>query len=275
MSVLFWGFAIAMMIAAIAFVAVPLRTGKSLFNTPLAGVIAFVPLLAMAMYAMLGSPDQLANKHTSLTGTKDRSETAADAGALGSVASMLDGLQQRLDAEPDDADGWILLARSYQHVNQPIEAVAAYEHAKALGKVDTDLEALLLGASVTDATDLSGPALRGRVVLSPEAAAEVLVSDSVFIFAKESREHRMPVVAVRKNASDLPFEFQLTDKEVMIPGTRLSDFEHLVVTAKISRTGNASDNSLGLEVWSEPVSPTSTELIELVIASSLVGNENE
>jgi hypothetical protein len=275
MSFLFWGFTIAMMIAAIGFIAVPLKTGKSLFKTPGVMVIVFVPLLAMAMYSMLGSPNHLASTQDSLTVRADRSAAAANDRAIGSVESMVDGLRQRLDAEPNDAEGWILLARSYQHIGQPTEALAAYERAKALGKIDTDLEVLLLGASVSKTTDTSGPVLRGKVTLSAAAAKEVLVGDSVFIFAKESREHRMPVVALRKNVSDLPFEFQLTDKEVMIPGRQLSDFQELIVTAKVSRTGNASDNSLGLETWSEPVSPTSAGYVELVIDSSYAGNDDE
>lgn len=75
----------------------------------------------------------------------------------------------------------------------------------------------------------------------------------------------MPVVALRKPVSDLPIDFVLTDKEMMVPESSLDDFAELVVTAKISRSGNASDNSQGLEAWSRPVSPVGGGTIDLII----------
>ncbi len=261
MTFLFWGLAIAMLIVAISFVAMPLITGKSLLATPKAIILTFIPLLAMGLYALLGSPNVITVQQAPMEGAQG---TAAER-PLGTVASMIDGLVVRLEDQPDDADGWILLARSYQYIDRNNEALDAYTHAQALGKTDLDLEAKLLGNSLS-----AGPSLRGRVALSPAAAALVQPGDTLFIFAKESPEHRMPVVALRKSVSELPFEFALTDKEVMVPGRQLNDYEQLVVTAKISRSGNATDNSLGLEAWSDAVSPSSTDRIDL-----LIGDANE
>ena len=78
----------------------------------------------------------------------------------------------------------------------------------------------------------------------------------------------MPVVALRKSVADMPLDFVLTDKEVMVPGSKLSDYEQLVITAKISRSGNATDSSLGLEAWSDAVSPSSTDRIDLLIGDA-------
>ena len=272
MSLLFWAFAVAMLLAAVAFVAVPLKTGKSLFATPGALIIAFVPLSAVALYALLGSPDNMAAPHPSSAALPAGASATGGERPLGSVASMLDGLQARLEKNPEDADGWILLARSYQFLNRPTDSLTAYKHAQALGKSDANLEAALLGQGQPEQVPVqaAGPALRGRVALAPSAAALVQPGDTVFIFAKESREQRMPIVALRKNVSELPLDFVLTDKEIMSPGTHLGDFEQLVVTAKVSRSGNASDTGLGLEAWSAPVSPTSADRIDLVIGA---GNE--
>lgn len=266
MSLLFWAFAIAMLIVAIGFIAVPLQTGRSLLATPKLLIIAFVPLSAVSLYAFLGPHDEIAVQHVAAS---SKSGTATES-SLGSVASMVDGLAKRLENEPDDADGWVLLARSYLHIDRHAEALDAYEHARALGKTDADLETELLGASLAQPVDdeTGGLSLNGRVALSPSATAAVLPGDTLFIFAKESREHRMPVVALRKSVTDLPFNFALTDKEVMVPGSKLSDYEQLVVTAKISRSGNANDNSLGLEAWSEAVSPSSTDRIDLLIGDA-------
>jgi len=266
MSLLFWGFAIAMLIAAVGFIAIPLKSGKPLLASPGALIVAFVPLSAVGLYALLGSPDEIDVSHL----TADREPDGSAKTSLGSVASMVDGLRAKLQSEPDDADGWMLLARSYQHLDQTADALDAYKHAQALGKTDLDFEAALLGGSLSgqSVTQTAGTTLRGRVALSPNAAAQVQPGDTLFIFAKESREDRMPVVALRKNVSDLPLEFVLTDKEMMVPGSKLSDYEKLVVTAKISRTGNASDTSVGLEAWSDPVSPASDGRIDLLIGGA-------
>ena len=201
MSFLFWGAAAALLVVAIGFIAVPLQTGKSLFSTPKALITVFVPLSAVGLYALLGSPGEIAVQHVAV----DRASDATAERPLGSVASMVDGLAARLEKEPDDADGWILLARSYLHIDRDAEALDAYEHALALGKTDADLETKLLGNGLQQQAlaEPSGPALRGRVALSPDAAAIAQPGDTLFIFAKESREHRMPVVALRKSVSEL------------------------------------------------------------------------
>jgi hypothetical protein len=270
MSLLFWAFIIAMSIVAVGFITVPLQTGKSLFATPKLLLAAFVPLSAVCLYAFLGadlsSDNSTASQHRATNATVAKTADSS----LGTVASMIDGLAARLEGEPDDADGWILLARSYLHLDRHAEALDAYEHARTLVKSDANLETEFLGASLAQQTDgdIGGPTISGRVALSPSATAAVLPGDTLFIFAKESREHRMPVVALRKSVTDLPFDFVLTDKEVMVPGSQLSDYEQLVVTAKISRSGNATDNSLGLEAWSDAVSPSSADRIDLLIGDA-------
>jgi cytochrome c-type biogenesis protein CcmH len=268
MSPLFWAFAIAMLIVAVGFVTVPLQTGKSLVATPKLLLAVFVPLFAVGLYAFLGADSNVATQHVATNGNAKTGPTADS--SLGSVASMVEGLAARLENEPDDADGWILLARSYLHVERPADALNAYERARALGKTDANLEAQLIGDSVAkiSAEQTDGISLRGRIALTPAATATVQPGDTVFIFAKESREHRMPVVALRKSVSDLPLEFVLTDKEVMVPGSKLGDYQELVVTAKVSRSGNATDNTLGLEAWSSPVSPSNPARIDLLIDSS-------
>lgn len=68
-------------------------------------------------------------------------------GKVPSVADMVTGLEQRLEKEPDDGKGWLLLAKSYQFLNQPADARKAYEKADALGNSDPVLAAQLYGLS--------------------------------------------------------------------------------------------------------------------------------
>ena len=49
------------------------------------------------------------------------------------VDALLVGLKQRLETQKDDVDGWVLLSKSYYHLNRLEEANEAFEQAKALG----------------------------------------------------------------------------------------------------------------------------------------------
>ena len=48
------------------------------------------------------------------------------------VESMVDGLAARLEAAPDDLDGWLQLARAYTVLGRNNEALAAYQSAEGL-----------------------------------------------------------------------------------------------------------------------------------------------
>lgn len=272
MAYLFWGLTVTMLFAAYSFVAIPLKTERRIVNGPRLLVLFLLPLTSFGLYALLGSPDTVIAQSSDTDLSDERSNLASSErrpNKLGSVASVIDGLREKLELNPNDADGWLLLARSYQHIGQPKDAAAAYEHARSLGKTDAGFEALRTGAEQQLQVPAfpSAPAISGRVVISPEAAARINPDDTVFLFGKKSLDERMPVVALRKSAAELPFDFSLTDSEVMVPGISLADFEHLVVVARISPSGNAGDTSAGLDVWSKPVSPVSAETVELIIGA--------
>lgn len=57
-----------------------------------------------------------------------------------SVGTLIGGLEARLESSPDDGKGWILLARSYDHLGQHEKAWHAYTRARDLGMTDTSLE---------------------------------------------------------------------------------------------------------------------------------------
>jgi cytochrome c-type biogenesis protein CcmH len=277
MSFAFWGLAIAMSIAAIGIVAIPRFSGKPRFSAATLLPSVLIPLIALGIYSQLGSPDALSvngsRADRSQVGTNSSNGSKSNKGTA-SVASLVDGLKERLEQEPNDADGWILLARSYEHIGRRAEAVAAYDNAKSLGKTDPTLDASLSGETPAQEQPVlaAGPSLRGRVALAPDVAAQVQPSDTVFIFAKETAAQRMPVLALRKSASDLPLDFVLTDAQAMVPGTHVADYDQLVVTARISRSGMAGDAFNGLEVTSNPVSTLAGDEILLLIESNSAGD---
>lgn len=275
MSLIFWGLTTTMIAVAVATVVTPIRARSAAGNTTAAAIAIGVSLLAVGLYAVLGSPAAMTSESRQADGSRPAPRSSSEqkpAASVGSVASLLDGLKNRLEREPDDADGWILLARSYEHLGRHQEAAAAYYRAAKLGKTDAQLEQTIVsaGLSIDEPEAVQGPAIRGRISLSPAATALVQPDDTVFVFVKADLQQPMPLLAVRKTVADLPLDYVLTDDMAMMPGTSLADFDKVVVIARVSRSGRAKDVLDGLEVSSEPVSPLGNDPVELQIAPGSV-----
>ena len=266
------------------------------------------------------------------------------------VAAMVEQVAERMKQNPNDADGWAMLARSYSMMQRNDDALAAYQKAIALGKDDAGLlvdyadtlavknqhslqgepmalitralkldpdhikglalagadaferkdfalaakywgriqavgppdDALVqrVAASLQEARKLAGlpdqaapavaqskppaqadtgaaaaggPSVSGTVSLSPELRAQTSPEDTVFIFAKAVPNGRMPLAAERKQVKDLPYQFTLDDSKSMSPQARLSGATQVVISARISKSGNAIAQPGDLQGQSAPV----------------------
>lgn len=81
--------------------------------------------------------DEMARVTTSL---RDPEPTVQSAERIAPVPSLLDGLKRRLEAAPDDARGWALLAQSYAFVGEMDLADQAVDRAVSLGFDEADLK---------------------------------------------------------------------------------------------------------------------------------------
>jgi cytochrome c-type biogenesis protein CcmH len=88
------------------------------------------------------------------------------------IRDMVEGLAQRLAANPNDLDGWKRLGKSYVVLNEPAKARDAYGH--ALGLAPTDLNLL---ADYADAT-LTTPGPANLPAASVDALRQVLKADA-------------------------------------------------------------------------------------------------
>jgi cytochrome c-type biogenesis protein CcmH len=77
-----------------------------------------LPLAAGLLYAQLGRPDAL--------------NPAPAAAPTNPVQQMVQRLADRLKGAPDDPDGWALLARAYEQLGRPQDALPAYAHLERL-----------------------------------------------------------------------------------------------------------------------------------------------
>ena len=69
---------------------------------------------------------------------------------------MVEGLAARLEENPDDIQGWIMLARSYRVLNRPEKARDALRRAREAAPDDPGT-LVQLGAAIVDAGDRDGP----------------------------------------------------------------------------------------------------------------------
>jgi cytochrome c-type biogenesis protein CcmH len=104
------------------------------------------------------------------------------------------------------------------------------------------------------------------VSLSPELQAEVSDGDTVFIYAKAKSGPPMPLAASRQSASALPITVKLDDSMAMLPQMKLSNFEQVLVGARISKSGQAISQPGDLESELVTTSNSTPDTIELVIS---------
>lgn len=338
--------------------------------TPIA-VAAVIPLIAGAVYLWVGNPQGL-DPQAALAPDASHSVTPEQ------IMEMVERLAEKLKQKPDDADGWVMLARSYGAIGRFEQAAQAYARVAKLAPDDAGIladyadmlamasgsslqgepfeiikraltadpkhvkslalagsaeferksyasaigywerivplvgaesefgrstlasieEARSLGslpagsaakapapgakqpaaasvssapASVATASPKSaasaatraaadGSAITGTVKLAPALAKQVSPGDAVFIFARPAEGARMPLAIVRATAGDLPYTFRLDDSQAMSPNARLSSQSSVVVSARISKSGNAVPQPGDLFGHSKAIAPNASGL---------------
>jgi len=215
-----------------------------------------------------------------VTATPAKQDSATD---LDSVDVLLVGLKQRLEAQPDDVDGWVLLSKSYYHLNRREEAEEAFDKAKALGytgswqplpRIDsfgqnsastinlrdykTNEDSDQTAANVT-------AGLKLKVSLNPALQKELSPDAAVFIFVRAVENPGPPLAVVRKTVGELPFEIALNDSHAMIPSKTISSADNVIAGARISLSGNPARQPGDYEQLSDSIPADFSETLELVI----------
>lgn len=111
-------------------------------------VCVLLPLFALGGYALLGSPRALDPANT-----QPQARVSA-----AQIEGMVAKLAQRLKENPDDAQGWVMLARSYKTLGRIPEAAEAYSHATAM--IDQDPQ--LLTDYADTLAQLNDGSMRGK-----------------------------------------------------------------------------------------------------------------
>ncbi len=327
-----------------------------------AGVLALaLPAFSLAMYLQLG--DHGAVERPSAPPPPAAQHKASGGEELPPMEVLVQRLAERMEQNPDNLEGWIMLGRSYTSIGEHDKAIKAYERASSLapnepnvllglaealartgqgqlkGKpeqlIDSALElepnnanglfmkgmALFQHGDVTaaierwqrvqamlDPNSEDAAAIRGYIaearqkagMTAPEESAPVVAAtaapttveqpaagksikvnvtladamagkfspdDTLFVFARAASGPPMPLAVQRLQAKDLPVSLTLDDSMAMMPQMRLSNFDQVVVGARISKSGNAMPQNGDLQGEIKPVTPGQEEVVAVIIDS--------
>jgi cytochrome c-type biogenesis protein CcmH len=180
-------------------------------------------------------------------------------------------IQQALDADPRHVKALALAGSAAFEARDHAAARGYWERVLALVPADSDVARSMQG-SIAQATKLEAAlsatapspspamaaaagALTGEIRLSPALAARVAAGDTLFVFARAAEGPRMPLAIVRRPVANWPAAFSLDDSMAMAPNLKLSAFDQVVVSARISHSGNATPQPGDLIGQSAAVAP--------------------
>ncbi len=134
------------------------------------------------------------------------------------------------------------------------------EFARSLDQSIADARAAAGGSVAVAGTAASAAAptagvksISGRVSLAPALAARVAPGDTLFVFARAAEGPRLPLAILKRSAAELPLNFTLDDNMAMSPELKLSGFANVVVSARISKSGDAMPQRGDLEGQTPPL----------------------
>jgi cytochrome c-type biogenesis protein CcmH len=137
---------------------VPIRSGRWA-AVALAGL---VPLLSVSLYLGIGDPSAVAPVAR---------PAASQAQGMPPMEDLVAKLAKRMESQPNNVEGWVMLGRSYLALERVDDAVRAIEKARALAPDEPEILLALAEAIARGQRSLSGRALeliRQALVLQPD-----------------------------------------------------------------------------------------------------------
>ena len=218
-------------------------------------VLLASPIAALALYLTLGNPNA---QDAPLSGRgPERAVLAAD-GTL-DLAKVVGVLEQRLAANPDSLDGWLLLARTDGSLNRWPAATEAYRHALGLapGRPDIleDFGALLVAAADGAVTP------QARAVLSQAVAADHARYRARYYLALADAQ------AGRTDAAIAAWRAMLAEAPEQAPWR--PTLEAAIVEATRQRAGGVPTPQTDAQATSGPASPGGAAIAALPPAAQM------
>lgn len=176
------------------------------------------------------------------------------------LALMLSGQAALLDGDPQQAiDHWQLLIDTLpEDDGQRGMIERLVERVKQETQVSSDTTA-------ADGDSDSEGRVDVQVSLADALRGDTGPGDTVYVFARAADGEGPPLAVARSRVDELPARITLDDSRAMTPDAKLSDTDRVVVTARVSRSGEAMPQSGDLEGRSNAVAVDGDSTVEVVI----------
>jgi cytochrome c-type biogenesis protein CcmH len=126
-------------------------------------LLALIPVTSLLLYQGVGTPDAMGPSTV-------HPGAAVEDGSAGEMGRLLVELEARLNSQPDDLQGWLLLGRSYKSVQRYPDALRALQHARRLAPEDPLVAAELAEAMLfTSGPGPINPEIREMLEVALEA----------------------------------------------------------------------------------------------------------
>lgn len=207
----------------------------------------YADVLAMTQNGNLqGKPLDLINKALSLNANDEKALNLAGTAAYesGNFAQAAMYWRRLLKLVPPDSD-----------ISKGIATAAeeAEKAARSSGQANLSGSAKKgVGEKPRQAARVE-PTISGTVAVSKDLAAKVGASDTVFIYAQAPNGPKMPIASIKVAAQELPYRFTLDDSSAMAPNDKLSNHAEVMVSARVSKSGDAMAHSGDLQGRIGPV----------------------
>ena len=131
---MFWTIAAAVLFTAALITLLPLLRAQSLWKPLGLALVFLLPAAGLWMYQEIGTPDALDLRPAPQRVATNTSETHSPESQ--EMDTMIAGLRARLSENPQDLDGWMLLARTLKTTQRFEEAIEALETANRIAPDD-------------------------------------------------------------------------------------------------------------------------------------------
>ena len=285
-------------------------------------LLFLLPIVALLLYANLGDFRAFEVSEAPKANSAQAGHSSKD-----NINQMIAKLTQRLQQNPEDLEGWLMLGRSFKATQRFKDAVSVLRKASELQannpeimldladaiamsnegslqgeptvliesalKIEPDnrMGLWLSGLAKADTNDYDGairvwkklqtqfqpgqedyseiqnlidtavarksgksdPVAKAEPKTTAKDSDEIMVkvdidaaiksklepSDTVFVYVKALEGPKMPLAVAKHQVKDLPLQIKFDDSMAMMPNLKLSLFDKVIVTARVSKQGNA------------------------------------
>lgn len=207
----------------------------------------YADVLAMASgRTLVGTPTQLLNKALSIDPDNFKALALSGSAAMerGDYKATVDYWEKLLKMIPKDDE-------NAHVVESGIQKARVLMAQKSGVKMPVQSQRAAGGNQVQPGKE----SITGMVTLSSALKAKASPEDTVFVLVRAAQGPKMPLAIVRKQVKDLPYNFTLDDSTSMSPQMKVSNFDQVVVIARVSKSGNAMTQAGDLIGMSATIKP--------------------